>query len=367
MLPALLLLLLTAPAVRAQLSPGKLAQGHAHLEGLDNCAKCHSNNVRSAADPMLCRKCHDAIDVRMRKGLGLHGKEKLDNCGKCHSDHLGRNFNLIQWKTMGEPREKFRHERTGYRLEGAHGKVKCADCHQPKFIKDSLILREKVEFRKKTLLGLGTECLACHEDTHGKMFAEKKCLDCHDMEKWKPAKGFNHDKDTRFGLRGKHVALKCADCHKGGQPWELPPGKRVRDNGCITCHQDIHKGQFGRNCAKCHQEEDFKKVKMDGFDHSRTKFPLEGKHAEVNCNQCHKNGDSWILTRYQRCVDCHADFHKGEFTKTQRPERCEDCHSVQGFVPADFGVKEHARTDFPLKEAHLAVPCAACHTTTVEA
>jgi hypothetical protein len=358
---------LTLPSF-AQLSPGKLGQGHADLEGLNNCAKCHSSNARGSADPQLCRDCHEPIDTRMKKKKGLHGSgDDFNQCGKCHPDHLGRKFNLVNWKRVGGSQEKFKHDLTGYKLEGGHIKVKCADCHQPKNIQDPVIRKGKIEFQKKTFLGLGTECLACHKDVHGKMFKKKKCLDCHNMEKWKPAKGFDHNKDTRYIIRGKHIGLECAKCHTKGQPWELPPKKRVRDRGCITCHKDVHKGKFGRNCAKCHQEEGFKKVKVDGFDHNKTKFPLEGKHADVNCNQCHKGGNSWVLKKFSHCIDCHDNFHKGEFTKTQKPERCEDCHTVQGYVPANYGVKEHNTTDFPLKEAHLATPCAACHTTTLDA
>lgn len=351
----------------AQLSPGKLAQGHAHLEGLDNCAKCHSNKVRSTADPMLCRDCHEAIDIRMKNGTGLHGREDFNQCGKCHPDHLGRKFDLVTWKTVGGTMEDFDHGKTGYKLEGAHLKAKCADCHQPKFIRDTLILKGGSEFQKGTFLGLGTQCLTCHKDVHGKMFKKKKCLDCHNAEKWQPAEGFDHNEDTRSPLRGEHMGLECSKCHQQGMSWELPAKKRIKRDidQCITCHKDVHKGKFGRDCAKCHQEVGFKKIKVDGFDHDKTQFPLEGKHADVSCNQCHKNGNSWVLTKFKRCIDCHDDFHKGEFTETKRPERCEDCHTVEGYIPAYFGVLEHNKTDFPLKEAHLATPCAACHVKSV--
>lgn len=362
----LLILLFPAYGVHAQLSPGKLANPHSNLEGLNNCAKCHSNNVRSSSDPKLCRDCHEAIDIRMKNGAGLHGGENFNDCGKCHPDHLGREFDLISWRAVGGTREKFKHELTGFKLEGAHSKAKCVDCHQIKFIKDALILKGAPEFKKKTFLGLGTECLSCHKDVHGKMFQKKKCLDCHDADKWKPAKGFDHNVDTRYPLRGKHIGLECSKCHTQGLPWELPVKRIKRDeDACITCHKDVHKGKFGRDCAKCHQEEGFKKIKTNGFDHAKTQFPLEGRHADVSCNQCHKNGESWVLTRFQRCIDCHDNFHKGEFTKTKRPERCEDCHTVEGYVPAYYGVHEHNKTDFPLKDAHLATPCAACHLKSV--
>ena len=49
-------------------------------------------------------------------------------CAACHPDHAGRDFALISW-TEGDP-ARFDHRRTGWTLEGSHGKVECAKCHK---------------------------------------------------------------------------------------------------------------------------------------------------------------------------------------------------------------------------------------------
>ncbi len=348
-----------------QLSPGELAREHSHLEGFNNCSKCHSSKGKGSTDPSLCLDCHKEMKMRIKNKTGLHGLQKYNKCGKCHFDHLGRKFKLVNWKVLGGKAENFKHELSGFELKGAHKKLKCNECHQPKFIKDPKIQKKKEEFKKKTYLGLKTECLACHKDVHKEMFGKKNCLDCHNSNKWKPAEGFDHNRQTKFRIKGKHKKLTCVKCHKRGQPWELPKPKRVKNRGCISCHKDVHKGKFGKSCQKCHQESGFKRIKVKNFDHSKTEFPLEGKHVAVNCNQCHKKSESWVLTKFSQCIDCHDNFHKGEFKKVKSPEKCEDCHSVKGYVPANYGVEEHNKTDFPLKEAHLAAPCILCHTKSV--
>lgn len=64
----------------------------------------------------------------------------------------------------------------------------------------------------------------------------------------------------------------------------------------------------------------------------------------------------------KRCRDCHQDIHKGQFAKRPDGGRCESCHNELGFIPAQFGIGEHAKTDFPLTGSHLATACRMCHT-----
>jgi len=53
-------LVLTAAGARADIfSPGPLAQGHADLEGLKNCTKCHVAGSKLSND--TCLACHTAI------------------------------------------------------------------------------------------------------------------------------------------------------------------------------------------------------------------------------------------------------------------------------------------------------------------
>jgi hypothetical protein len=100
----------------------------------------------------------------------------------------------------------------------------------------------------------------------------------------------------------------------------------------------------------------------DSFDHARTKYPLLGKHQEVDCLQCHSNGDFKKPLVFAKCMDCHRDDHGGQFVKRADKGECASCHNVEGFKPALFGVKEHAASAYPLQAKHATVECAKCHT-----
>ena len=47
----------------AQISPGDLAQPHAHLEGMSNCTKCHILGEKVSND--LCLDCHTELKTRI--------------------------------------------------------------------------------------------------------------------------------------------------------------------------------------------------------------------------------------------------------------------------------------------------------------
>ncbi len=97
-----------------------------------------------------------------------------------------------------------------------------------------------------------------------------------------------------------------------------------------------------------------------GFDHSKTAYPLTGRHAGVSCEKCHVPGRPMRL-KHDRCTDCHADAHAGQLARRADGGRCESCHDVNGFRPARFGPEDHAKTAYPLLGAHLAVACDQCH------
>jgi hypothetical protein len=98
-----------------------------------------------------------------------------------------------------------------------------------------------------------------------------------------------------------------------------------------------------------------------GFDHGRTRFPLEGRHVDVQCAKCHGDETKTAGMAFDTCARCHADVHAGQFTASARGGACERCHDVNGFVPARFTATDHGRTRFALDGAHLAQPCVACH------
>ena len=121
------LILLTAGAsVSAQISPGKLTESHAHLEGLSNCTKCHLLGEKVSNEK--CLDCHREIAARIKDRKGYHFSPvvRANDCSKCHSEHHGRNFQMIHLDT-GE----FSHAETGYDLLGAHAGLSCKVCHKP--------------------------------------------------------------------------------------------------------------------------------------------------------------------------------------------------------------------------------------------
>jgi hypothetical protein len=89
--------LILALLVSAQISPGKLAEPHAHLEGISNCTQCHLLGEKVTDEK--CLHCHQEIDERIkdRKGYHVSAEVRANDCIKCHSDHHGREFKMIRF------------------------------------------------------------------------------------------------------------------------------------------------------------------------------------------------------------------------------------------------------------------------------
>lgn len=340
----------------AQISPGDLAEAHAHLEGMSNCTQCHTIGSKISNDK--CLACHTEIKSRVDARRGYHSSKQVykKSCILCHSDHHGRQFQIVRFD-----KDKFDHTLTGYKLEGRHAEKKCADCHVQKNITDLKIKKKK----RTTYLGLGQACLTCHEDYHQKTLPAR-CEQCHNFQAFKPAPGFDHEK-ARFRLRGKHTEVVCSDCHEvkmqNGKKFQQFTG--LKFTSCANCHEDVHDNKFGQNCADCHTEQSFKAIKnTGGFNHDLTNFKLEGRHKTVTCKDCHKASVTAPL-KHDKCTDCHADYHKGDFTRQGVITDCSKCHTVDGFTPSQFTLEQHNQGAFALEGAHLATPCIACHKKSV--
>jgi nitrate/TMAO reductase-like tetraheme cytochrome c subunit len=347
----LLLLWLSVLKLAAQLSPGDLANPHAHLEGLSNCTQCHVLGNKISDEK--CLACHTEIQQRitLQKGYHVSAEVKGKNCIVCHSDHHGKNFQMIRFDV-----EKFDHNLTGYPLSASHAKKECKDCHAVKFIAD-----KKIRAKNYTYLGLNQECLTCHTDYHQKTLSSS-CLNCHNPDVFKPASKFNHN-TARFRLVGKHLNVDCIKCHKveikNGNKFQQFKG--IQNFTCVACHKDPHMNKFGQNCSQCHNEESFLVVKGgEKFDHNKTDYKLEEKHQSVNCKACHKTKFTDPL-KYAKCTDCHADYHKNQFAKNGVSPDCSKCHSLKGFTLFSYTFDQHNLSTFPLKGSHVAVPCTECH------
>jgi hypothetical protein len=118
---------------------------------------------------------------------------------------------------------------------------------------------------------------------------------------------------------------------------------------------------MGPDCTACHSTAGWTRIAAGAFDHSRTRYPLAGKHAGLACAKCHRPSVPLAPLPHAACTDCHADAHAGRLASRSDKGACETCHSVEGFAPPRFGPAEHAATRFRLEGAHRAVACVVCH------
>ena len=347
----------------AQVSPGPLSAPHQFLEGPTRCISCH----RLAAGPtsLKCLECHTEIARRLAGRAGYHASvlgpaSTSRDCVRCHSEHNGENFQLVHW----EPSEKgFDHSRTGYPLEGKHATLSCQQCHNARHVAAAERGSIKMKDLNRTYLGLPRACIRCHTDEHQGRLGQD-CGQCHSLNDWKTVSQFDHSK-TRYPLTGAHDEVACQKCHKSEGAEEKVKYFGLAFGSCSACHNDPHRGAFKTTCESCHTTAGWKRISAANvaarFDHSRTRYPLLGKHAGVACNACHAGGDFTRPVLHDQCVDCHQDDHQGQFMARKDAGDCASCHTVDGFKPSTFGVKEHAATTYPLLGKHEGVQCDKCH------
>jgi len=365
----------TTGLLSGQVSPGPLASPHAELEGTLKCTKCHGGGKE--AMPGRCLSCHQDIGWLADRGRGFHGTPavKSQSCAACHPDHAGKDFELIKWPDGS--RNRFDHRRAGWALTQSHAQARCEKCHDARFQASPAA---KLSARKAPggWTGLEPACTSCHEDVH-RGALDQNCTKCHDAGKWTVTPGFSHD-STAYPLTGKHAQLKCGACHLDAKlsPKRDPQGnlipvyKPVPHETCASCHEDVHKGQFGPTCSRCHSTVGWKQIDKQSFDHEKTRYPLRGKHATVTCAGCHRDFSTPEAKKpaFQTCGACHRDAHNGTATLAGKVVDCDKCHTVSGFTPASFTVEQHRQAKYPLEGKHAEVKCGACHqkeTTTASA
>ncbi|MEQ1607923.1 MAG: cytochrome c3 family protein [Hyphomonadaceae bacterium] len=323
-------LALVGPGASAQtpleqlVSPGKLSRPHEKQEA--TCNVCHES-FNKGAQSTKCLDCHKDINWDVRNKRGFHGRSPAASgveCKTCHTEHEGRDAKIVQID-----QKRFDHRFTDMPLTGGHARVDCASCHLP-----------GIKFAKAP-----TDCIGCHksdEPHQGRLGTA--CATCHVVTDWKTIR-FDHA-PTGFALKGAHAQESCASCHSD-EKW-----KGVATT-CDSCHakDDRHEGKLGPDCASCHNEQAWK---VGTFNHARTGFALQGKHATIRCEACHVKSVTAPLPR--DCAGCHGkdDVHKG-----RNGLACADCHVARSWKTVTF---DHARTKFPLFGKHAAVNCETCHT-----
>jgi hypothetical protein len=318
---------LMAQGLESVMAPGKISK--AHLKWEEDCAQCHVKFDR-AGQSKRCLDCHKETRADVVAHTGYHGKMKQQDCSECHTEHKGRDMRLY---TLDK--KQFDHRLTDYALKGKHEKVDCEKCHV-----SGKLYREAP----------GT-CNGCHsKDDKHKGSLGTACADCHTDASWKEVK-FDHSK-TKFTLTGKHIDVKCDDCHKKPGIYKDAP------TTCIGCHKKAdetkgHKGQFGEKCETCHTT---KLWKDSIFNHDHdTKYALNGKHRVTKCTACHTENLYKVKTS-TACYSCHKKDDKHKETLGQD---CVKCHTEKSWKESPKF--DHAKTDFPLNGKHVKVECKKCH------
>jgi len=180
----------------------------------------------------------------------------------------------------------------------------------------------------------------------------------------------------------------CTKCHE--------VSVRSPEFRCLDCHKEIaaelaqHRGLHatypqtgprGSSCVRCHSDhngEDFAMVHWQptssGFDHAKTGYVLDGKHAGVGCRSCHtaqhisaesrsllssKDMNHTWMGLSTACATCHEDKHQGRFGTD-----CARCHSTAAWSQTRVDTEhfDHAKTAFPLTGKHRETACEKCHT-----
>jgi hypothetical protein len=333
------------------LTSDPMTHAHSHLDGQERlCSKCHVTLGQEVSEE-LCLDCHTSLATRIKNKTGFHSKVEAE-CGECHKEHLKADYAIIQWPTADgvfKPvrskdgkQEAFPHEpATGFPLAGAHEPLDCGKCHTNELLIDADVVSFKLS-----------------PDEGGA----------------KPTEGG----PTHWGTA---TLLGLATT-------------------CGGCHQDPHVPGLGDECAKCHGEKSWEPAK--DFDHSKTRYALEGKHADksvVGCKDCHlappatsppplpppplptfKALAAEVAPRPFRgqgfgkapaipvqgetlpgCVACHENVHRKQSKAFQD---CESCHTPAEWDMAASATFDHDKTDFVLRGKHKNNPeakCADCH------
>ncbi len=320
-----------------------------------------------------CISCHKDIhqfDNYLSKRFG-----KLTLCQACHNERSFKDTSNFNHKLD-----------TRFNIDGKHRELTCNKCH----INTDLTNKDSVRiYRFKDLEK--DNCVICHKSPHLKTFSAKnllqKCISCHGTTSWKETRKngqFNHTLDTRFPLEGEHKKIQCDVCHKNGKN-KIYKFTYDDKQFCEACHTNVHKKQFSekfanKSCLECHDSEKFKNLKK--FDHNKTNFALDGKHADpkMACEKCHRPTKEFITYKHVRvrpkglfqfaddgkglCESCHKNVHLNQFSKNSLRQACGSCHTNQAFRP--MKEYDHNITGFSLLGLHKETKCKKCHIKTNE-
>jgi len=328
-------------------SPGPLSTQRGETLGgvtyhaeISYCKACHTAPWESAKMADRCAVCHTGVATQMQSVASMHGSMLHDNpdlgCRHCHPDHRGANAPLTELNDAAFPHEAVGYSLKGHQLTALKEPFDCRDCHREDISQFALAVCEECHRQMDPLF------LTAHTISFGSI-----CLDCHDgLDSL--VTNFNHNKVT-FKTAGKHADVECVLCHVDA--------RRLADfestsQECQSCHRrdDPHDGRFGMECGACYSVDGWTPA---NFDHALALFQLEGKHVEIECEQCHIN--NVYPGTPSDCYSCHRDDdeHGGKYGTD-----CAACHQPADWDDVTF---DHNKSNFPLTGAHNGLVCEQCH------
>lgn len=281
------------------------------------CEECHHTGSRAAGgateryvqyrglDYSSCTSCHE--DVHRGKMDG--------SCTGCH--------NTTGWHSLDRARfeGRFDHDATEFSLVGKHAEIECALCHdRSRAERDGIHLTFIAASRQSEYPHpVAADCLSCHPDYHSNVFERTPggplCESCHTQTDWLPTSYDieRHNGGVTFTLTGAHLATPCQSCHTSQNTPDQTLQFRFASSECESCHErdNPHVGQFAnQQCTTCHDTESFM---IESFDHTKTRYPLDGAHTDVACNDCHPVATDPAGREYRvyrplgtECRDCHG-------------------------------------------------------------
>ena len=327
-----------------------------------DCATCHAD-VHRGAYAQRCSDCHSAVSFHDLPALQVHARTTFPltgahvqiSCRTCHiDDQLGAFTSLDPQCTACHEDDaanagavdhttfppdclrchgtlawtayvRFDHPTVsgGFRLEGAHARIRCSSCHGPNM---------EPLFQPAS----DQDCIACHQGDYDREHPggsfPTTCLSCHNLETWTGAT-FDHAVVANgFRLLGAHARIDCASCHSPTD-WSVPFAP-AGDQDCISCHTDDYQQEhagsgFPTTCLTCHTVDTWDGASFT--DHDAQFFPIySGPHRDKwqSCQECHTQPGNFQVFS---CFACHNqtktdDQHKEEAGYRYDSNACYQCH-----------------------------------------
>jgi hypothetical protein len=280
-------------------------------------------------------------------------KELTLSCEECH---VATSFKDIRYE----------HDRTDFRLDGAHSRVPCLACHNIENF-------SKVE----------RWCVTCHEDIpRGRMGVD--CARCHSANGWTVFDAEGIHQNTDFPIQGRHLLIDCLSCHPS-----MPTADFRRHwTPCYDCHRQEYEltvdpnhraSGFSTLCQTCHEMTGWRPSIMADHDmffpiysgtHNRQWdacsdcHVVPGNYQAFECITCHEHGQavtdsphqgipSYAYTS-QACYDCHPTGRAGDFTE-------HDPAFFPIFSGVHNGTWDNCATCHPTPENKKIFTCVSCH------